>query len=154
MPAPLFPATETPVPVQADDVTIPVHVLTGGSAGGPAPIANEQVTLTAGADLSGHKVVRATGTDHVDYASSDDPAHIGSAIGVTYGAAAAGTPIAVVTSGPIVEPTWSWTPGPVFLGINGALTQTAPTSGFVQTVGVATSPTRLIVEIGMAILRA
>ena len=48
--------------------------------------------------------------------------------------------------GAIDEPSWSFSPGPVFLGLNGALVQAPPASGFVLQIGTALSATRLVVE--------
>ena len=48
---------------------------------------------------------------------------------------------------------WNWTKGPVFLGTNGMLTQTAPTSGAVAVqIGRAITSTQLQVDIDTTIL--
>lgn len=118
----------------------------GASADQSAPI------FTAGAALSGHMAVRAIGDGSVLYASADQPAQAGTVLGITNGAAQAGAQIGVVTEGPIDEPSWTWSPGPVWLGLNGALTQSVPMSGMVVRVGLALSPTRLLVGVAPAIL--
>ena len=74
--------------------------------------------------LSEHLVVKTVAGGAVAPASSDQPCDAGLVLGIT--AASAGTPAQVATSGEIVEPTWPWQPGPVFLGLNGAPTQTPP----------------------------
>lgn len=100
----------------------------------------------ARADLGGHRVVCAV-PGGVNLASSDDADTAGAAIGVTTAAAAAGAPVPVVTHGPVVEPSWSFAIGPVYLGRDGLLTQEAPTAGCVLRIGRATAPTVLLVEI-------
>ena len=90
---------------------------------------------------------------HLAYASCDDTTHFGRVVGVTTQAAEPGAPCNVQNFDRIVEGTWSWTPGePVFLGTNGALTQTAPTAGFLMVVGFAISATVLFVSLRDPIL--
>lgn len=83
----------------------------------------------------------------VRYLDSHDAAHIELASGVTLGAAASGSPVQVQRSGAIDDENWSWTPGVVWLGANGVLTQVPPTQGFDLTVGIALSATRLAVNL-------
>jgi len=83
----------------------------------------------------------------VRYLDSHDTAHIELASGVTLGAAELGEQVQVQRSGAIDDENWSWTPGPVWLGAAGALTQTPPTAGYSLVVGVALSATRLAVDL-------
>lgn len=124
-----------------------------GAQGPAGASADQSATIfTAGAALSGHMAVRAVGDGSVLYASADQPGQAGTLVGVTTGAAASGAQVSVVADGPIDEPSWSWAPGPVWLGLNGALTQGLPQSGILQRVGLALSPTRLLVAIQPPIL--
>lgn len=100
----------------------------------------------AAADLGGHRVVCAV-PGGVDLASSDAADSAGAVIGLTTAAAAAGTPVSVVTHGPVVEPSWSFVIGPVYLGLDGLLTQDPPTTGCVLRIGRATAPTVLLVDL-------
>lgn len=109
-------------------------------------------TFTAGAALSGHMAVRAVGDGSVVYASADQPSQAGTVLGITTGAAQAGAQVSVVTAGPVDEPSWAFAPGPVWLGLNGALTQVLPQGGMLQQIGIALLPTRLLVAITPAIL--
>lgn len=117
-----------------------------GAAGSGAVFA----TANAATALSGHRVVtpRADGT--LEYASNDIPAFIAAPLWVTTAAASSGAPVDALMYGPVTEPSWNWTPGaPVYLGVNGVLTQTppvAPAASFLAQVGVATSPTSLVVD--------
>lgn len=111
------------------------------------PAVPDLVSLhVAAADLGGHRVVCAV-PGGVDLASSDDSDSAGAVIGLTTAAAAAGVPVSVVTHGPVVEPSWSFAIGPVYLGRNGMLTQDPPVAGCVLRVGRATAPTVLFVDL-------
>lgn len=119
-----------------------------GPPGPMGPSGGAGFERVADVPLGGHRVVRATSSTGVDYASSDDPTHRDVVLGITSGAAGAGSPISVVSSGSMIEPTWSWTPNqPIYAGLNGALTQTAPTSGWLRILGFATSPTSIVVQL-------
>lgn len=103
------------------------------------------VYMTASKALSGHRAVIATGSG-ADYPSIANDTHGNLIIGVTLSAAENGAQVAIRTQGEVVEPTWNWTLGPVFVGDNGVLSQTLPTGAWVRRIGTAISATRLIVE--------
>ncbi|MBB2959845.1 hypothetical protein [Methylobacterium sp. R2-1] len=113
-----------------------------GASGGPV----EDLTAPAVEPISGHRGIRAV-AGGVALASASDPSHFGALVGISTGAAAAGALCTYVAAGPVTEPSWSWSPGPVLLGPDGLLTQQEPTSGFLQQVGLSDAPTRLIVGI-------
>jgi hypothetical protein len=115
---------------------------------GPAGPPSTGVVLTASGNLGGHKVVRASGVGGAALASSSNLAHLGFIIGVTTNAALNGDQVGVVAGGEIVEPSWTFTPGPLYLGDNGALLQAPPVSGFLQQIAIATAPTRIVVSLG------
>jgi len=100
----------------------------------------------AAADLGGHRVVCAV-PGGVDLASCDDEDSVSAVIGLTTAAADAGSPVSVVTHGPVVEPSWSFAIGPVYLGLDGLLTQDPPITGCVLRIGRATAPTVLLVDL-------
>jgi hypothetical protein len=101
------------------------------------------VSIIAAETISGHKVVAANGSGLAVLASPASALAL-SVIGVATGAAQMGAPCTILTTGEMQEPTWAFTPGQVWLGANGSLTQTPPSSGFIVCIGVATGPTRLI----------
>jgi hypothetical protein len=105
------------------------------------------LTKTAAEAIGGHRVVRASGSGEVSYASSDQLSHQGCILGITTGAVALGADVDVVVAGEVTEPSWQWTLGSVYLGVNGLLTQTPPSTGFLQIIGTATEPTKLLVAI-------
>ncbi|MBD1554757.1 hypothetical protein [Pseudomonas typographi] len=64
-------------------------------------------------------------------------------IGLSTVAAAQDAEVTLQTMGTIDDSGWSWSEGLVFLGPNGTLTQTAPSTGWEVVVGWAPSATRL-----------
>ena len=104
-------------------------------------------TYTAASVIGGHRVVRLLPDGSVDLASCADPDCLGSVIGITTQAADVGAQVAVAVGGEVDEPSWSWQPGPIYLGEEGALTQVAPASGFVVRVALALGASRILVAI-------
>lgn len=135
------------------------HVVTTaaeqGPPGPPGPAGSSgavNLPFIAGMTLSGHRAVRAEAGEAV-YADCTVLTDAQQVLGITLGAAMAGASVDVQASGEMVEPSWSWTPGlPVFLGVNGLLTQTPPAVGFQLIVAVAVSPTKIIVGIKQPII--
>lgn len=122
-----------------------------GPPGPPGAAGSNAIFATGNAAtvLSGHRVVTPAADGTLGYASNDNLAHLAAPLWVTIGAVASGAPVDALMFGPMTEPSWSWTPGPVYLGVNGVLTQTAPAAPaalFLAQVGVATSPTSLVVD--------
>lgn len=95
-------------------------------------------------DLGGHRVICAV-PDGIVYASCDVAESCASVIGITSAAISAGSYAQLVACGLMQEPSWSFAPGPVFLGREGLLTQAAPTSGVVLQVAVALGANRILV---------
>jgi hypothetical protein len=119
---------------------------TQGPAGPPGPAAVHTVPGIAVGALSGERMVKAVAGGFA-YASADQIGDLGHVTGLTTGAAADGASVDVQVSGEIDAGYWTWTPGPVFLGLNGQLTQSPGSAAFIQQVGMALSATRLLIEI-------
>lgn len=106
------------------------------------------VQVLAGGPIGGHRVVVLEGA-LAQYATNQNPQHGMKVLGVTTNAAAAGGTLSVVRSGKVSEPSWSFdTLKPVFLGVDGLLTQVAPThpaAAFSLIVGFPLSATELFV---------
>lgn len=120
-----------------------------GEIGPPGPSgATEMQTAPAAVDLSGHRVVTPQADGTLIYADNTNTAHRSRPLWVTTGAALTGTTATAVSHGVLVEPSWSWAPGAVYLGENGLLTQTPPVSPavFLAAVGEAVDPTTLFVH--------
>lgn len=122
-----------------------VVALAPGSQGPPGPSGGSLVRV-AGVNLSGHRLVVPRSDGEVIYADNATVAHTSLPIWLTLGAALAGGSVTVVALGEVIEPTWAWTPeGSIYLGANGVLTQTVPSSParFIEQVAVAETPTSI-----------
>jgi hypothetical protein len=104
------------------------------------------VQRTAGVNLSALRAVYEL-DGLVRPLGADDAVHIDLLLGITLTAAQAGEPVNVQRLGAIEDSGWNWVPGRVYLGANGALTQTPPASGFDLLIGSATSPTRIALNL-------
>lgn len=120
-----------------------------GLQGIPGATAGQILQAVAGATLGGHRAIFID-AGRAQYADSAAPSAERVA-GITLGAAAEDAVVNYQTAGAITEPSWNWNEGPVFLGANGMLTQTPPSSGAVVELGVALAPTTIIVRIGPAV---
>lgn len=115
---------------------------------GPAGVSGDgYVVLIAGSALGGHRAV----IDNVTYADHSNSLHAGKVIGITTGSSTTGNPVTIQSGGKLNGFT-GLSLGPVYLSTNGTLTQTAPTSGFIQQLGVAVSATEIMIQIHMPIM--
>lgn len=105
----------------------------------------------AGTVLSGHRVLVKNSSGQMVEADKNTPAHMHRVAGVGINSASAGSTVQVQSFGELVEPSWNWVEGPVYLGNTGQLTQTVPTSGFLILIGTATAPTVLRIQLGAPI---
>jgi hypothetical protein len=128
-----------------------LQLVTVGTQGPPGPQGDQgppggsTVSRNAGEAISGHRAVAIRNDGLVYYVSPADP-EADYVFGITNNAAAQGDALAIVISGEVIEPSWNWTVGSVWLGVNGTLTQVVPTSGSLVRVGTAVAPTSLFVE--------
>lgn len=107
------------------------------------------LTRQASVALGGHRIVTPLGDNTLAYASNTDLALIEAPFWMTLGAIVAGDSDSVLAYGPVTEPSWLWTPGPVYLATNGQLTQSppsAPAATFSARIGYAISTTRLFFD--------
>lgn len=79
-------------------------------------------------------------------ADQSDLAHLGQVIGVAVTSATLGGQVRILQIGRVVNPTWNWIPGPIYLGVK-ALTQTPATSGILQVLAVAVTATEILVAV-------
>lgn len=117
-----------------------------GQQGIPGPAGGQSFQRLAGETLSALRLVYELDGE-VFALDSGDADHIDMLLGITLTAAAAGEPVNVQRSGVIDDAGWSWTPGLVWLGVDGRLTQTPPADGFDVLIGAATSATRITLNI-------
>ncbi|MDQ1062378.1 hypothetical protein [Stenotrophomonas sp. SORGH_AS_0282] len=128
-----------------------ITIENGDGDDGDPVIGLTPLTKTADAALSGHRIIRATGPTTAGYASASIEAHADDVLGMTTGAAAAGTEVPYVTDAEVTEPSWNWTPLlPLYLAADGLMTQTSPSLGeaeFSLVVGFATGTTSARIRI-------
>lgn len=111
------------------------------------------LSLVAGEALGGHRAV-VVENGEVFYADKDTSPHSGQVIGVTVHAASIGEAIDVQYAGELEELSWTFNPGAVYIGLNGVLTQTRPSSGWVMNIGTAISPTKISINKTISIGRS
>ena len=120
--------------------------------GPPGPPGSGAITLIAGQNLSGHCIICVNAAGQAVYADKDTPATLQQVLGLTTRAALTGNPVTIIPEGEITEPSWTLNPrAPVYLGNNGQLTQTLPTTGAILQVGLPLSATQMLVNIKMPI---
>lgn len=98
-----------------------------------------QESFVCETDIIGHHAVM-VGSDGLVYATNDDVSVISRYIGITTQSAIAGGTVNVTVSGKLAEPSWSWVIGqPIFLGVNGVITQTPPNTGVLWVLAIPVS---------------
>lgn len=89
------------------------------------------------------------------HADSSDISHVGKVIGISKNATLTDEDIDLITSGSLEDQAFTFNPGQsVFFDTQGALTQTPPSVGFIQVVGTAVSPTKVLVGIKSPVILA
>lgn len=115
-----------------------------GADGPPGPPGSsaEAIIKTCAAVLVDSRVVKFLPDNEMDYANADELGDRRISLGLTKSAGGIGDEVEVLTQGEWTQGAWSWTPGgPVYLALDGNLTQTVPTSptyAFLRVMGVAT----------------
>ena len=146
-------AAAVPVVIETDaeyavthDMAPEVRLISSGDQGPPGPPGGVVIQRSAGHLISALRVVyEASGLVYaLDYR---DAAHIDLLVGITMTAADGGAPIAIQRAGEISDSGWAWTPGRVYLGVAGQLTQTPPETGYSVLIGSAVSATRIILNL-------
>lgn len=127
-----------------------ISILEQGPPGPPGQDGNAAFLIgIAGSNLSGHRAVNPLG-GVVEYADNVTAPEVS---GITIAAAMQNSEIQIQPSGVLVEPSWSWVDGPIFLGLSGSLTQTPPVAGAITELGLALSPTSMLIRIQPPIFR-
>ena len=104
------------------------------------------VTITASEAISAVKVVTSQGT----LANPNDP-DVFEILGFSRFSAGMGESLQVITDGVVENNTWTLSDGIVWLAANGEITQVAPVTDYDIVIGVAVSPTELLLRIGESI---
>lgn len=138
----------TQFPTVLKKETAILTTVSSGVVGERGPSGGELVERVSDIAISGHRIVVSSGTGKLEYADNTILNHQFRILGLTLNAASPGNPIDIRVYGEVVEPSWSFTPGPVFLGTNGNLTQVQPSgTSFSMIVGYAVDSTTLIINI-------
>lgn len=123
-----------------------------GRRGLPGPAGGSAFIRIAGEPISALRAVYELPSGAVHPLSADDAEHIDLLAGITITSASAGQEITVQRSGPLDASGLNLQPGRVWLGMDGALTQTPPATGFDTLLGYATAEQRLYIDISETIL--
>ena len=108
-------------------------------------------TVETDTSLSGQRIIANT-TSGIVYASRDLLETVQTVLGFTKNA---GTVLEVIAQGVYKDPTMVWDPLlPLWLGINGELTQVRPTTGYLLEVGKVITPTEIVINIQSPIILA
>ena len=101
-------------------------------------------TATASINLSALRAVILDNAGQFAYADSSTPSHAYRVAGVLPYAISQNTQGIAYRLGEITDAVWNWTRGsPIFLGTNGQLTQTPPTTGFLLVLAQPVSVTTI-----------
>lgn len=117
-----------------------------GPPGPPGGGGDQYVTRTAGQTISANRVLYDR-AGLVYPLGQADGENIFAILGLAVTAGQAGAQISVQRSGTVTDSGWSWAYGRVYLGANGQLTQTPPTSGFSVLIGFAATATSINLSI-------
>jgi hypothetical protein len=135
---------DTP-PVNPDENTYTdaeVDALVNNS--GPA-----RCTVESPGEIGGGRVVDHQGNYYLSASATVPP------LGITAGAAVTGADLTIQTEGIMIDSSWSWTPNAIlYAGVNGVLTETAPSSGVSAPVAQAISATKIAIRIQRTITLA
>jgi len=128
------------------------EVVRQGQPGPPGPSGGTVFTRLSGTPISALQVVWEDAVGEVYPLDFEDAGHIRLLSGLTLTAAPeAGQEVTVQRSGPVNAAGLGLVPGPVWLGQNGALTQSPTITGFDLFVGTAVASGRLYLNFSDAI---
>lgn len=105
--------------------------------------------------INSHRILVTTSSGTVKHANSSILLDAHRILGLSLTAATIGGNVRVLEFGTVSEVSWNWiVDTAMFLGEDGVLTQTSPTTGFTSVVGFASSATSLFIRPRQAILLA
>lgn len=127
---------------------------TAGVEAPPLVEVSTQATTMAGATVFTGRALALDIEDHLIHASADNLSHLGGVVGIALQNGNNGDMVRYLSSGYVDLPSLTFQPGrPVFLGLDGLIVHSPVSSLFIQQLGVAVTPTRLMLNIGMPIKR-
>ena len=128
---------------------VPQIAIQTGPQGPPGPSGSAPtlgVLLSGEMHLSGHRavvLVPGVGMRYADPLSDNDA---GAQVGILLQSTSPGNIGNVQFSGLVDEPSWNWDNGPIFLGLNGVLTQTLISHGWILVIARAIGPHTIIID--------
>lgn len=131
------------------------YALYGTSNPLPAPSVETEVNLPCAEMIVEGYAVKVNALNQLERCSATNLAHLNTLIGLAKQSGNIADVIAVSEDEYMTNTSWAWQPDkPVFLGIDGTLTQSLIGVVFVQQVGVALTPTKIVIRISQPIKRA
>ena len=131
------------------------YALYSGAAPQPEPSTETEVNYPCGEMIVGGYAVKLNALNQLERCSSTNLADLNTLIGLAKQTGNIGNVIAVAEDEFMTNTAWAWQPKkPVFLGTDGTLTQSLIGVVFVQQVGVALTPTKIVIRISQPIRRA
>ena len=108
--------------------------------------------VQAGETIHGRRVIRMVDglAYHPDLLNNE---HALQVLGIALAASVTGASFPVRTSGPVYDAGWNWDPGYVYCSTDGVLTQSPPSTGWLQRVGRVINPTTFNVDIDTPFIR-
>jgi len=106
--------------------------------------------IIAAKAIGGNRAVLANG----DYADNTNLLTANLMVGITKNAAVLGESLEIISCGELDGFSGLMINFPLFLSINGTITQIAPTTGYIQKIGVALSNTKALIQLSTAIITA
>ena len=123
-----------------------------GTHGVTGPAGDSGFTIPTNSPIGGNRAI-ATVSGYAAYADSSDTSKV--SVGISMGAVVSGVDVSLQTGSKMTVSGAGWTPdAPVYVSINGTLTQTEPASGFSQALGVAHDSETLLIEIQKPVILA
>lgn len=121
----------------------------------PAPTVETEIALPCAEMIVEGYAVKVNALNQLERCSAFEAGHLNTLIGLAKQTGNIGNVIAVAEDEYMTNTSWAWQPDkPVFLGTDGTLTQSLIGVVFVQQVGVALTPTKIVIRISQPIRRA
>lgn len=143
-----------PIPIRTRRTVLVVAPKSGrpgkdGEPGPPGPAGSSVIAARAAVALSGHMAVAYDGDGELVPASADNADHVMRVAGITIGAVSEGDYAEVKRNETLDHAGWTWAPDElIYLGLGGALVQEVPPGAVVtQVLGLALSPTRILIDV-------
>lgn len=128
-----------------------IHINTGRD---PPNFYLENSILVGSGGVEAYQVVFMASDGTARPADSENPSHAGRILGIVKSSQAEGLVASIQIAGEIENPAWDLEVGDAyFLGSGGEITLTPPSRGFVQRIGVAKTPKKLVINLGEPVLR-